>query len=84
MASYFLLPALDYEDETVRLAFSGGRRMRIVNLFIIDDNVLETNETFTAVLELVGNDRIILQPKETEVSIVLDDDSKYVGILVHC
>ena len=57
--------------------------MRTVNLNIIDDNALETNETFTAVLELVDNDRIILKPKETEISIVLDDDSKHVGILVH-
>lgn len=57
--------------------------MRTVNLNIIDDNALETNETFTAVLELVDNDRIILQPKEAKISIVLDDDSKHVGILVH-
>jgi hypothetical protein len=48
-----------------------------VNLNIIDDNALETDETFTAVLQLVDNDRVILQPRETEVSIVLDDDSKH-------
>ena len=57
--------------------------MRTVNLNIIDDDALETNETFTAVLKLVDNDRIILQPKEAKISIVLDDDSKHVGILVH-
>ena len=53
-----------------------------MNLIIKDDDALETNETFTAVLELVpvDNDRIILEPKETEVSIVSDDDSKHVGI----
>ena len=57
--------------------------MRTVNLNIIDDNALETDETFTAVLELVDNDRIILEPRETEISIVLDDDSKHIGVVYH-
>ena len=48
-----------------------------VNLIIIDDDVLETNETFKAVLELVDDGRIILQPIETVISIVLDTDSKH-------
>ena len=57
--------------------------MRTVNLNLIDDNALETDETFTAVLELVDNDRTILQPRETEISIVLDDDSKHIGVVYH-
>ena len=51
--------------------------MRIVNLSIIDDNVFEANETFMAFLQLVDDSRIVLQPNTTEISIVLDDDSKY-------
>ena len=54
-----------------------------MNLNIIDDDVLETNETFTAVLELVDSNRIILEPRETEISIVLDDDSKHIGVVYH-
>ena len=57
--------------------------MQTVNLNIIDDNALETDETFTAVLELVGNDRVMLQPRETEISIVLDDDSKHIGVVYY-
>ena len=57
--------------------------MRTVNLNIIDDNALETDETFTAVLEPVDNNRIILEPNETEVSIILDDDSKHIGVVYH-
>ena len=54
--------------------------MRTVNLIIIDDSLFETNETFIAVLEVMDNVRVILQPNETEVSIVLDDDSRHIGI----
>ena len=51
--------------------------MRTINLKIIDDNVFEADEVFMAVLELVNDSRIILQPNRTEISIIMDDDSKY-------
>ena len=50
--------------------------MRTINLKIIDDNVFEADEVFMAVLELVNDSRIILQPNRTEISIIMDDDSK--------
>ena len=57
--------------------------MRTVNLGIIDDNVFEANETFMGVLHLVDDSRIVLQPNTTEVSIVLDNDSKYI-LNIYC
>ena len=51
--------------------------MRTINLKIIDDNVFEADEVFMAVLELVNDSRIILQPNRTNISIIMDDDSKY-------
>lgn len=50
-----------------------------VNLNIVDDNVLEINETFMAVLELVDDTRVILQTNATNISIVLDNDSKHIN-----
>ena len=79
---FFLLflASLDFKNETTLLTFTRVGTMRTVNLSIIDDNVFEANETFTGVLELVDNSRIILQPNTTQVSIVLDNDSKYIEI----
>ena len=48
-----------------------------VTLGIIDDDLFETNETFMAELELVDDTRVILQPSATDVSIILDNDSKH-------
>jgi hypothetical protein len=53
--------------------------VQTVNLNIIDDNVFEVDEMFMAILELVNNSetRIILQPNKTDISIIMDNDSKY-------
>ena len=63
------------------LNFSSTVTMQTVNLSIFDDDVLETNETFTVILELVNSEddgRVILQPNATVVSIILDNDSKHI------
>ena len=59
------------------LEFSRTTTTQSVNLTIIDDNVLETNETFKAVIESLDDDRIILQPNVAVILIVLDNDSKH-------
>ena len=61
----------------MQLEFSTTTTTQSVNLTIIDDNVLETNETFKAVIESLDDDRIILQPNVAVISIVLDNDSKH-------
>ena len=63
------------------LNFSSAVTMETVKLNILDDDVLETNETFRVVLKLVSSEddgRVMLQPNATEVSIVLYNDSSYV------
>ena len=65
------------------LVFSGMMTTQSVNLTIVDDRVLETNETFTAVLEIVDDGRIVLQPNTTVISIVLDNDSKHYWNSMH-
>ena len=74
----YSLSALDlkFENETILLVFSDMVTTQSVNLTINDDNALETNEEFMAVLELVDDDRIILQPNATSITIV-DNDSKH-------
>ena len=73
----------DFKNETLLLIFSDIMTAQSVKLTIVDDNVLETNETFTAVLELVDDGRIILQPNATVISIVLDNDSKRYWNTIH-
>ena len=73
--------SLDYDNMTMVLNFSSAVTMQTVNLSIFDDNVLENNEKFTVVLELVSPEddgRVILQPNATVVSIILDNDSKHI------
>ena len=72
----YSLSASDFKKETMLLVFSDMVRTQSVNLTIMEDDVLETNETFMAVLELVDDDRIILQPNAAFITIV-DDDSKH-------
>ena len=73
--------SLDYDNATMVLNLTSAVSIQTVNLSIFDDDVLETNETFTVVLELMNSEddgRVILQPYATEVSIVLDNDSKII------
>ena len=56
--------------------------MQTVNIRVIDDNVFEADETFMAVLELANDSRIILQPNRTNISIIMDDDSKYNNFII--
>ena len=72
---------------TMVLNFSSAVTMQTVNLRIFDDNVLENDEIFTVVLELVSpkdDGRVILQPNATVVSIILDNDSKHIKYLLVC
>ena len=74
----YSLSASDFKNETMLLVFSDMVTTQSVNLTIIDDNVFETNETFMAVLELVDDDRIILQPNANAAFItIVDNDSKH-------
>lgn len=71
------MSALDFKNESMLLIFSGMVTTLTVNLTIIDDNVLENDETFMALLALVDDTHVVLQPNTTEISIVLDNDSKH-------
>ena len=54
------------------LSFSSAVTVLTVNLNIVDDDVLETDENFTAVIELVNSEdkgRIMLQPNKRRSSI---------------
>ena len=70
---------MDYEDIALVLNFSSVVTLQTVSMSILDDEVLETDETFTVVLELEPSENdghnIILQPNATRVNI-LDNDSK--------
>ena len=85
----FFSASLDYDSVTMVLNSSSAVTMETVKLNILDDDVLETNETFRVVLKLVSSEddgRVMLEHNETEVSIVLDNDStciKYIQTSTH-
>ena len=72
----YVLATSDFKNETKLIMFSRVETVQTVNLNITDDNVFEADEKFMAVLELANDSRIILQPNTTEISIIMDDDSK--------
>ena len=76
--NYFLIIAtVDYENLTVILNFNESSTTFEVPLTIIDDDVLENDEEFTVLLELMNteyDDRVTLQPNVSRITI-LDNDS---------
>ena len=66
---------MDYVSLTVNVSLSNSSSTYTLSLCIVDDDVLEANETFKAVLEADYLSRVIIQLNEAEVYI-LDNDSK--------
>ena len=70
----------DYEPLSKQLVFKKSTTKYTVNVSIINDNIIDHNETFLAHLTLVSpldeSDTILLSPNSTEVRIK-DNDSKY-------
>ena len=68
----------DYADISEEVTFSRTSTVHTVVVNIVDDNLLEIDEVFTATLELVNGDdaaRVLLQPVEAPVT-NLDDDGE--------
>ena len=74
---YFSLVTVDYENLTIILNFNESSTTIGVELTIIDDDVLENDEEFTVILELMDDKydgRVMLQPNVSVVTI-MDNDS---------
>ena len=74
---WFADPA-DYGAISQVLTFSSSMILQLVNVSIVNDDLLEIDEVFTASLALVNAAdaaRVILQPNSAEVTI-LDEDSE--------
>ena len=68
----------DYADVSNEVTFSSGSTDHTIVVNIVDDNLLEVNEVFKAVLGFVnGNDAgsVVLDPVEASVTI-LDNDGE--------
>lgn len=73
------LAGRDYEELTVSLNFSISSTTQVVPLSIVDDDVLENDEVFTTVLEVIMDEydnRVLLQPNVSTINI-LDNDSEH-------
>ena len=70
---------LDYISLSEVVTFSSSSTIQSVQVTIVDDDLLEIDEVFTASLELVNAvdaDRVVLMPASATVTI-FDDDCKY-------
>ena len=78
--TYTILSApSDYMSLSEVVTFSSSSTIQSVQVTIVDDDLLEIDEVFTASLELVNAvdvDRIVLMPASAPVTI-FDDDSEY-------
>ena len=75
--NYPIIATVDYENLTVILNFNKSSTTFEIPLTVIDDDVLENDEEFTVLLELVNTEydgRVMLQPNVSTVTI-LDNDS---------
>ena len=75
--NWFVAPS-DYGDISQVLTFSSSVSLQTVNVSIVNDNLLEIDEVFTASLTLENTAdaaRVNLQPDSAEVTI-LDEDSE--------
>lgn len=60
----------------MNITFSPGNRSSLINIEVINDSEIETNETFTLLLTSFSSDVIIDTPSAT-VTIVDDDSNHY-------
>ena len=65
----------DYSAISEEVTFSRTSLEQTVVVNIADDDLLEIDEVFTAMLGLVNGDRVILRPMEASVTI-LDNDGE--------
>ena len=74
---FLIIATVDYENLPTILIFDESSMTHNVSLTIIDDDVLENDEEFTVLLELMNTEddgRVMLQPNVSLVTI-LDNDS---------
>ncbi len=75
----FVLVSRDYEAVNETVSFSPGVFQVCVNLTILDDEIVENNETFILNLTLSDPAVLIGNNGSTEVTILEDDDSAFLS-----
>lgn len=65
----------DYEEVTTFMTFSSLSSVQSINITIHMDGILEDNEQFRVILELINGEenRIFLQPDSSVITIVDND-----------
>ena len=67
-----LLAGMDFQPLAIELTFSALDRILCANITILDDEILENNETFTVQLSSNDPDAIVAVPQSTVT--IIDDD----------
>ena len=66
----------DYMPVSVNLTFTADDSMMCVNLTILDDTIVEGNQSFSVSLQSEANQPVIFTPHQEAIVVILDDDGK--------
>jgi len=56
--------------------FAPNETVQIVNVTVVNDDTLETTETFTAILTAIPGSMVVIGAADTATATITDDDSK--------
>jgi len=75
---------VDYDSGPYTVTVPAGQTSVLFNVFIIDDSILEKNEMFSLNIDTVSlPKRVIVDiPHETTVITIVDNDGKYIVLLL--
>ena len=75
---FYLVGGSDYQDFNILLPFFANDRKKCFDVTILEDEALENNEMFRALLALASGSGVTVNPAEATVAIT-DVDRKYSG-----
>ena len=75
---FYLVGGSDYQDFNILLPIFANNRRICFGVTILEDEVLENNEMFRALLALASGTGVTVNPAEATVAII-DVDRKYSG-----
>jgi len=75
---------IDYDSGPYTVTFYAGQTIVLFNVFIIDDSILEKNEMFILNIDIASLPKrvIVDSPREATVITIVDDDGKYIVLLI--
>ena len=75
---------MDFSPSTIALTFQPGETIQCGSVIIVNDSILENQETFFVVLNTTDPDVIITTPDSANVTIQNDDGNQIAIVSQNC